>query len=101
MRQFNWDPEKKASNQRGTFSPLHIKDAIVTTFKKRPGPNRKFILLLFALILVSALYGRSGAGLGYLYVRTRYGWEVEEFSLYKSIDSAVTIIGKKTDLSHI
>ena len=30
----------------------------------------------------------------FLYVRTRFGWEVEEFSQYSSIVSAIGIVGK-------
>ena len=32
--------------------------------------------------------------IAYNYVRTRYGWEVEEYSTYKSIAEAMSIIGK-------
>jgi hypothetical protein len=33
--------------------------------------------------------------IAYLYVRTRYGWEVEEFSQYSSTISTARLVGEK------
>ena len=66
----------------------HVKDAIKTTLKKRPGPNRKY---LWALMVVP-FFGEMN--ISYLYVRTRYEWQVDEYSNYYSIVSTAGLVGQ-------
>ena len=80
--------------KRGTFSPLLIKDSFVATFKWRYGPNRKYILILMAITLFTILPFAAEHSIAYNYVRTRYEWQVEEYSTYRSIVSAASIVGK-------
>ena len=44
------------------------------------------------IIVVIPFIGESSVR--YLYVRTRYGWEVEEYSLYSTIDVALAAVGE-------
>jgi hypothetical protein len=44
------------------------------------------------VFVIVPFFGESN--ISYLYVRTRYGWEVEEFSNFFSITSAAGILGR-------
>ncbi len=69
-------------------------DAIKTTFRKRSGPNRKFIFLLFVMLAICESLFHGENSIAYFYVRTRYGWDQTEYSNYLSITTIVAIVGK-------
>ena len=94
IRSFKWDPPKKEGDQKSAFSLTHISDCIKTTFKKREGPNRKYILICMGMILMNVFVYIGEMVMDYNVVRTRYGWQVAEFSLYSSIISGATLIGE-------
>ena len=88
--------QKKLPEERSSFSLLHITDSFQVTFKKRQGPNRKFILLFFLLLtFCESLYDGENST-AYFYVRTRYGWEQTEYSNYLSITTISSVAGKQT-----
>ena len=75
------------------FHPCHIRDAVMVVFKKRAGPNRKFIslgIILFCLHIMP-MFGEKG--LIYIYTKERYNWGVAEYSTYSSITQAVSLTG--------
>ena len=84
----------KKSEIRHPFSLYHIKDALTVTFKKRPGPNRKylFLMMLMMIIYIVPFYGEFT--ISFLFVRSVFKWDVKEYSQYSSIVSSVSIVGK-------
>ena len=93
IRSYEWNPEKKATD-RSAFSLQHPIDCFRTTFKKREGPNRKYILMFIAIISLTVMPFAGEGSVAYNYVRTRYEWGYQEYSEYSSIVSACSIIGK-------
>ena len=81
-------------NDKGAFSPSHVKDAFMTTFKKRPGPTRQFILLLISMILFDRIVDVGVDANEYNYTRTKFEWEMNEYSQYSSIVISAIIIGQ-------
>ena len=81
-------------NEKGAFSPSLVKDAFMTAFKKRPGPTRKFILLLVAMILLDRIVDVGVDANEYNYTRTKFEWEMNEYSRYTSIVISAVIIGQ-------
>ena len=79
--------------KRGAFSPLLIKDSFVSLFKWRQGKNRSYMFALIALTTFLILPFAAEHAISYNYVRTRYEWEVMEYSNYRSIVSAVGLAG--------
>ena len=79
---------------RSAFSIQHPIDCIRTTIKKREGPNRTFVLIFMAMIALTIAPAIGEGAVAYNYVRTRYHWDVEEWSAYNSIMSTISIIGK-------
>ena len=67
----------------------------MVTFKKRDGPNRKYLFLLIIMMVIQIIPFYGEFTIAFLYVRTRFGWEVDEYSQYSSIVSAIGIVGKK------
>ena len=80
--------------KRNLFNWKHVRDAFRVVFKKRTYNRRLYILLsmLIFLLIIAPIYGE--VSIRYLYVRTRYGWEVTEYSTYTTFDSALSIVGK-------
>lgn len=97
IRSFKWNPPKKEGAIRtiskSAFSLSHISDCINTTFKKREGPNRKYILICMVMILMNVFVYIGEMVMDYNYVRTRYGWQVAEYSVYSSVISGASLIG--------
>jgi len=91
MRSFKWHPPASKSASRHAFSLYHVKDALVVTFKKRPKPNRKYLYLLMFMTINQSIPFYGEYNIAYLFVRTVFGWEVEEYSKYTSITSILHI----------
>ena len=72
----------------------HVKDAIKTTLKKRPGPNRKYLWALMVVMIFIVVPFFCEMNISYLYVRTRYEWQVDEYSNYYSIVSTAGLVGQ-------
>ena len=76
------------------FSPYHVWDALNVVGKKRPGPNRKFILLGIPLFVFHIMPHFGEKGLQYTYTQIRYDWKIEEYSRFSSITQAISLTGK-------
>ena len=102
MRRFHWTPEdKEVESKRRLFSPRHILDAFKTVLKPREDSKRLYIwLMMMTICLIISPFIGLGA-VEYIYVRTRYGWEVDEYSTYQSYDSTIGIIGECIDLNFL
>jgi len=66
----------------------------MTTFRKRPGPTRQFILLLISMILFDRIVDVGVDANEYNYTRTKFEWEMNEYSQYSSIVISAIIIGQ-------
>ena len=75
------------------FHPKHAWRSIKTIFLPREDGRRIYLFLLVVAIAfeIAPFVGRGQVE--YLYVRSRFGWEVDEYSLYSSVDSAIGICG--------
>ena len=65
----------------------------MVVFKKRAGPNRKFISLGIVLFCLHIMPMFGEKGLIYIYTKERYNWGVAEYSTYSSITQAVSLTG--------
>ena len=89
-RLFNFFFQKK----RNTFSLLHIWDAFKVTFRRRAGPNRKYIWLMILIHFSTFLPFFGEMTVAFSYVRIRYSWGVDEYSTYSSIVSSSSIVAQ-------
>ena len=81
------------ARQRNLLSLHHVKDSIHTSFKPRPGQNRKFLWVLVAMFLlyITPMFGEEVVS--YLYTYTVYHWEVGKYSKYRAVTSIVNLFG--------
>ena len=63
----------------------------MVVFKKRPGPNRKFIWLGVGIFCFHLMPFFGEKGVLYTYTQIRYDWKIPEFSQFNSITSAVSL----------
>ena len=81
---------------RGETNHFHVR-----LFDFTSGPNRRYLLVLMtALVFILGPFFGEG-NISYLYVRTRYDWSVNDYSLFNSIVSSAGIVGKYTLLGAI
>jgi len=94
IRSYKWNPPKTDKKKRNNFSLFHITDAFKATFKKRAGPNRKYILIMMAIHICTLMPFFGEFTVAFSYVRIRYSWGVDEYSTYSSIVSSASIVGQ-------
>ncbi|XP_040580521.1 probable peptidoglycan muropeptide transporter SLC46 [Lepeophtheirus salmonis] len=83
--------EKRKKSFRELMSPRIFIDCFKTFSKVRAGKLRMilYLSLVNLILILTSIIGE--ATIAYLYVRTRYKWEVTDFSFYKSIDKVTAI----------
>ena len=101
LEMFNWkskhleEKEQKNSRKRHhALSPRHIIDSLKVSFKKRANGQR-FYLWIYLLVMLNVIlpwYGEEV--IGYNYVRTRYNWEVQDYSNYRTVSEIIDIVGQ-------
>ena len=96
LKRFDWNPPKKSKEQRKSFSPLVIKDVFVSTLKRRPGKQRKYILVLILISIFTIMPFMGEHVVAYSYTLIRYNWRVNENSDYSSITSIVDLVAQAT-----
>ena len=80
-------------SKRSVFHPKHAWDSLKTVFMPRDGGKRIYLILL-AISIAFEIAPFSGKGqIEYLYVRTRFSWEVDEFSTFSTVDSLIGLFG--------
>ena len=65
------------------FSIKHPIDCLKTVFKKREGPNRKYILLFITIVTMWIILILGEGGLVPLYMRTKYEWYSSKKSMLR------------------
>ena len=101
LEMFEWKPKKQDDAQpsreiqkKHALSPSHIMESIKTAIKPRSNGKRMYlwIYLIVLLAVILPLFGEMT--IGYIYVRTRYDWEVKEYSDYRTIIEIVDLVGQ-------
>jgi len=99
LEMFKWKPgavkeEDRPTKKRNALSPSHIKDSLMTCFKKRDNGKRFYLLCYTAVMLTIVLPFFGEFTISYNYVRTRYDWDVVAYSNYRSICSVIDLVGQ-------
>ena len=89
--------EKELNNKRQmhhALSPNHIIDSVKVYFKKREN-GKRFYLWVYLLVMLSVAVPMFGEQtIGYNYVRTRYNWEVQDYSNFRTVSMIIKIVGQ-------
>ena len=65
----------------------------MTTFRKRPGTIRRYILFLITIILLDRIVDVGIDNNEYNYTRTKFEWVMDDYSQFQSIVISAIIIG--------
>ena len=101
LEMFNWKSkhleEKEQKNTRKrhhALSPKHIVDSLKVSTRKRPNGKRFYLWVYLAVMITCVLPFFGEMTIGYNYVRTRYNWEVQDYSNFRSITEIIDIAGQ-------
>ena len=97
----NKDVQKKMAENKtedeekvNPFSLSHIKESFTVVTKKRRNSLRFYFVLYTLVIFVGHLSFEGERSVAYNYVRTRYEWEVNEYSDFSSITHIIHSAGQ-------
>ena len=119
LEMFKWKPARVAVEQesrpkrRHVLSPGHVKvgttplpcqysdnynetfqDSFRTFFKRR-SDNKRFYILTYTAVYLTIFLPFFGEGaVSYNYVRTRFNWDMVDYSNYDSICSIIDLVGQ-------
>lgn len=96
LQRYQWNPPKKNKAERKSFSPLVIKDVFVSTLKKRHGNQRKYLLVMILMSILTIMPFMGEHVIAYSYTLVRFNWQVNENSDYHSITSIVDLVAQAT-----
>ena len=75
-------------------SPHHILDSIKVSIRPRTG-GKRFYLWVYLFVMLTVILPFFGEmTIGYNYVRTRYNWEIQEYSDYRTISEIIDLVGQ-------
>ena len=78
---------------RSAFSPQHPLECLKTVFKKRNGPNRKYILIFLAISTLWVICFVGTKDLNIPYVRTKFEWYHPQITKFMSISAIISFVG--------
>ncbi|XP_071441290.1 probable peptidoglycan muropeptide transporter SLC46 [Hetaerina americana] len=70
-----------------------VKEMIETVFRNRPNGGRAIIILCVIALASSIICYEGESGLTFLYVREKFGWKIQEFTLYLSASIVLYLFG--------
>ena len=76
------------------FSIKHPIDCLKTVFKKREGPNRKYILLFITIVTMWIILILGEGGLVPLYMRTKYEWYYPQIAKYTTVTKFSEVVAQ-------
>lgn len=74
------------------FTTSHFKDMIKVVFKPREKQKRA-ILLCSIVLLVFYIYQHYNNSVIFLYLRKRFAWSLEQFTVFKTTHLSLWIVG--------
>ncbi|XP_054090031.1 uncharacterized protein LOC105212584 isoform X2 [Zeugodacus cucurbitae] len=93
----NQSADEKSTEEKpkkaGLFSYVHIKDMLVTCFKKRPYYDRSIIWLVTGTMFLSIFVIDGAMTVFYLFVREKFHWTVRDFTFYETVSHMVPMFG--------
>ncbi|KAI4466619.1 MFS transporter [Holotrichia oblita] len=85
--------ENNQSDATPIFASKHIADMLKTTFNRRQSYIRCILLLTIGILTIYILASNSDSSIFFQFLRTKFQWTLEQYTLYKSLKDLVWIIG--------
>ncbi|XP_053677067.1 proton-coupled folate transporter-like [Anopheles nili] len=83
---------------REIFRFDHLLDLLRTFFKKRSSYDRGIVWLTIAIGVVTVL-GTGGGTVFFLYTRRRFGWTIQEFTIWQAVELLSIVAGNVIGIS--
>uniref|UniRef100_A0A182N878 Major facilitator superfamily (MFS) profile domain-containing protein n=1 Tax=Anopheles dirus TaxID=7168 RepID=A0A182N878_9DIPT len=83
---------------REIFRLSHLCDLLKTFFKKRSSYDRGIVWLTIAIGIVTVL-GAGGGTVFFLYTRRRFGWTIQEFTIWQAVELLSIVAGNVIGIS--
>jgi len=84
---------KKEGKFRSLFHFSLVKTTIKTTFKQRENYERALLLTIISMMIIAVFTNYGDIGVIFLYLRRKFHWTLEKYTLYSSINNATGIAG--------
>lgn len=81
------------------FAFKHVADMLKTTFSPRESYVRCVLLMTIGIATVYILAANSDTSVFFLFVRKKFEWSLEQYTLYKSVKCVLWIVGIYLGLS--
>ena len=91
------EASKQLERNKKKVHPLsldHIKESVFVVTRKRENNKRFYLILYIGIIFAGHLSFEGESSVAYNYVRTRYGWEVNEYSDFSTITHIIDTVGQ-------
>ena len=75
------------------ITPMNLINSIKTTFKRRPGKKRIYVLCMILLMFINDLPIDGEKDAEFMYVKRAFQWEVDDTSYYETLRSVGSTIG--------
>jgi MFS family permease len=82
------------AKKHSALSLVHIKDSLMTVARRRPDGKRSLLWIYLTIMLVVVLPSFGESTIGYNYVRTRFGWDMVQYSEYRTITEMIDLAGQ-------
>lgn len=84
--------QKGPTPKHNLFNVKHIKEMCQVTFKARPNNGRTVLILCVILSILVKFIGQADAPIYYLFLRLKFNWDMEKYTIFKAISSLLGII---------
>jgi MFS transporter, PCFT/HCP family, solute carrier family 46 (folate transporter), member 1 len=78
---------------KNLLSPIQPICMIKTCFKRRPFNERKIVLSLIAILMLTVFTNNGNITVSYLYERQQFGWQLKDANYFDSVGICVVILG--------
>jgi PCFT/HCP family folate transporter-like MFS transporter 1/3 len=87
------DNVSTCDNLKSMISPVHFMEMLRTCFKKRSFKERRILLSLMTMLVLTVFTYSGTAAISYLFERERFGWTLQDHNLYDSTNIIFSISG--------
>lgn len=86
---------------KSLFSPVHLMEMIRTCFKRRPFKERRILLSLISILLLTVFTYNGNSTVGYLFEREKFNWTLKDHNVYESTNILLSVIGSIVGISFL
>lgn len=75
------------------FSPVRVKELFVTCVQRRQNKQRRILWCLIIILMITHFTSNGSNTVFYLFTRQKFGWTLQDLTLYESATMLMTVAG--------